>query len=79
MQARTRFAVPLDRSEVRSSPAGKLNQADSQFRIIICKNEFRPACCGNPLTKQRSTIIGMRSFLMGSALSANEQPRREQP
>ena len=79
MLARSRFAVPLDRSEVRSRPAGKLNQADSQFRISICKNEFRPTCCGNPLTKQRSTIIGTRSFLMGSAHSANEQPRREQP
>ena len=79
MQARTRFAVPLDRSEVRSRPAGDLNHEDSQFPITICKNEFRLTCCGSPHRKQRSTIISTRSFLAGSALSANEQPRREQP
>ena len=79
MLARSRFAVPLDRSEVRSSPAGKLNQADLQFRISISKNEFRTTCCGNPVTKQRSTIMGTRSFLIGNALSANGLPRREQP
>ena len=78
MLARSRFAVPLDRSEVRSSPAGNLNHADSQFPIIICKNEFRLTCCGNPDTKQRPAIISTGSFLKGSALSANEQPRREQ-
>ena len=79
MLARFRFAVPLDRSDVRSSPAGNPNHTDSQFPVILCRNEFRLTCCGNPDRKQRSTIISTRSFLMGSALSANEQPRREQP
>jgi hypothetical protein len=78
MLARSRFAVPLDRSEVRCSPAGSLDHADSQFPVIICKNEFRPTCGGNPDAKQRSAVISTGSFLMGSALSANEQPRREQ-
>ena len=73
MLARSRFAVPLDRSDVRSSPA------DSQSPVIPCRNEFRLTCCGNPHRKQRSTIVSTRSFLIGSALSANEQPRREQP
>ena len=74
MLTRSRFAVPLDRSDVRSSTTGNLNHADSQLPAIVCRNELGLICCGNPDAKQRPTIISMGSFLIDSALSANEQP-----
>ncbi len=79
MLARFRFAVPLDRIDVRSSPAGNPNHTDSQFPVILYRNKLCCTCWGNPDTKQRSTFISSESFVMASALCANGRPRREQP
>jgi len=74
MLARSRFAVPLDRSELRSSPAGNLDKENSQLPIISGKNKVRPTSRDNPDTNHSRTA----SFLIGSALSTSGQLGREQ-
>lgn len=74
MQARSRLAVPLDRRDVRSR-----TRADAGLLPIICRNDLGLTYRGHPDTKRRPSIISMGSFrVVGSALSANEQPRSEQ-
>ena len=78
MVARSEFAVPLDRSEVRSSSSGSLDNVDSQLLVISGKNKVRPTSRGNSDTKHTRTSIRTAPFLIGSALSTSGQLGREQ-
>lgn len=79
MVARSEFAEPLDRSEVRSSSSGNPDNADSQLAVSSGKNKVRPTSRSNSDTKHTGATMSTASFLTGSALSANGQLGREQP
>lgn len=78
MLARSGFAVPLDRSEVRSSPSGNPDNKNSQLPVIRGANEVHSATRSNRDTKHSLTVISMASFLIEIALSTRGQLGREQ-
>lgn len=72
MVARPGFAVPLDRSEVRSSPSGNLNLAGSQLPVISPQNIVRRASRGDSETKHSRKTLNTASFLIGSLFMSRE-------
>jgi hypothetical protein len=78
MIARSGFAVPLDRSEMRFSLSGNPNHAVSQLPVISEKNVVRRTNRDNSETMQSRTTMNTASFLIGSVLFMNGQLGWEQ-
>lgn len=77
MATRSKFAVPLDRSEMRSSQSVNPKGQISTSRAMSGMEEVCLSCCGNSHLKQSRTTVDRGTFLIGLARSTNGKSGRE--
>jgi hypothetical protein len=82
MATRTEFAVPLDRTGVRSGPAGNLSHADSQLPVVICREEkvastAAPAPAPDPVRIPLGPLVSVEISNSTRALGHGEKALRQ--
>ena len=77
MATRSEFAVPLDRSETRSSHSVNPKKQSSTSRAMSDTDEVCLSCFGNSDVMCSRTTVDRGTFLIGLARSTNGTPGKE--